>query len=205
MAGTCTAVPATGAYSVGPSSQPFIDVCGASGNGLLAGVDDATASLTLPFPFTFFGCTDLDAWVSSNGVVGIGSAPSNEYNNICLPDRVALRGTILAFWDDLGMREGVCTGTLGTPGSRVFVIQWTNAYFYMNNMAARLDFEVILHEGTNAIDIVYENMTDGTEPGRGSGSSATIGVVDAFGAGAVQYSCNTSIIHAPQAIRFSPQ
>ncbi len=203
---TCTPVGPTGAYSVAPSTQPFVDACSAAAHGgYLAGVDDAIATFTLPFPFTFFGCTDVDAWVSSNGVVGIGSAPSNEYNNDCLPNQFALRGTILAFWDDIAMRDGVCTATTGPPGNRLFVIQWKNAYFYASNMDARLDFEVVLHEGTNVIDVVYQSMTDGTEPGRGSGGQATIGLVDAFGAGAVQSSCNTSAIHAPQAIRFTPQ
>ena len=80
-----------------------------------------------------------------------------------------------------------------------------DAFFYMANTTARLDFEVVLHEGTNAIDVIYQSMSDGTEPGRGSGSQATIGLVDRFGASPVQYSCNTSVIHAPQAIRFTPR
>ena len=206
VAAACRFVGAGGTYSVGASTQPYVDACASPGHsGLPIYADDATATFRLPFPFTFFGCTEIDAWASSNGVVGIGSAPSNEYNNICLPDRVALRGTILAFWDDLQVRDGICTLSTGMPGNRLFVVQWKNAYLYSNDTAARLDFEVILHEGTNIIDVVYQNMTDGTEPGRATGSSATIGLVDALGAGAVQFSCNTSVLHPPQAIRFVPR
>jgi hypothetical protein len=203
---SCTPVGAVGAYSVSSSSQPFVEVCAMpERQQYLASVDDAIATLTLPFPFTFFGCNDTAGWVSTNGAFGIGSAPSNEYNNLCLPNRFALRNTILAFWDDLGMRDGVCTATLGATGNRSFVVEWRNAYFYSSNTSARLDFEIVLHEGTNEIDVVYQTMESGTEPGRGNGAMATIGVVDAFGAGALQYGCNMPVIHAPEAIRFTPR
>ncbi|MEI8258748.1 MAG: hypothetical protein WCJ30_24010 [Deltaproteobacteria bacterium] len=191
----------TGRYAIGPSTQVFLDACaGAIHRTLLA-----TEPIALPFPVTFFGCTDSAAWVSTNGILGIGSASSNEYNNLCLPNAEAPRGTILAFWDDLAMNDGVCTAMFGAPGDRAFVVQWSNANFYAGNTSSRLDFEVVLHEGSDVIDVVYRTMTDGTEPGRGSGTSATIGVVDAFGAGAVQYGCNAPVIHAPQALRFTPR
>ncbi|MEI8254124.1 MAG: hypothetical protein WCJ30_00460 [Deltaproteobacteria bacterium] len=168
-------------------------------------MDDTTAPVMLPFPFVFFGCADTDAWVSSNGILGLGSTASNEYNNLCATDPGALRGTILVFWDDLQPRGGVCVATTGRVGSRAFVVQWQDMYFYQNDVTAHLDFEVVLHEGTSAIDMIYREMSDGREPGRASGLQATIGLVDQSGASPVQYSCNASVIHAPQAIRFTPR
>lgn len=107
---------------------------------------------------------------------------------------------ILAFWDDIitapkGLTctddplppDGSCSNwewngayptivskTVGTAGSRKFIMQWTNMYLYSNPNVPLGTFQVILYEGSNNIQIQYRNLLG--DPDRSSGSSATIGI-----------------------------
>lgn len=106
---------------------------------------------------------------------------------------------ILAFWDDIitAPKDLYCSSeppegeectdwswdnnyptllyrTVGEPGSRKFIAQWTNMYLYSNPNIPLGTFQVILYEGSNEFQIQYRNLLG--DPERSSGSSATIGV-----------------------------
>jgi hypothetical protein len=97
--------------------RPMVDACSLPGaKTLIMGpVDDATGTATMPFPFTFYGISSSTVWASSNGLMGVGSAPVTAAMNSCLPTG-AFATAMAPFWDDLVLQSfgRVCGGVTGT-------------------------------------------------------------------------------------------
>jgi hypothetical protein len=157
--------------------------------------NDASLQVALPFPFTFYGTTYNQAYVSTNGYLNfLPGAPHNNSSNLCsLPRSASPNGSIYAFWDDLDVdgQASVRTESLGASPKR-FVIEWRNVTFN-EDFVNRIDFEIVLYE-TGAILLQYRNIA--LDVPRERGSSATIGLENPAGDAAVQFSCNTSAIEA---------
>jgi hypothetical protein len=87
----------------------------------------------------------------------------------------------------------ILTEVAGTAPKRKFVVEWRNVTFSANGIpdgGNRIDFEIVLYE-TGAILLQYRNIDDNS---RERASSATIGVENATGDAAVQFSCNTAAL-----------
>jgi hypothetical protein len=185
---------------VGTSPQAFINACSLAGHTtVLALVDDSTALLTVPFSFYLWDYNGTAAWVSSNGVFGGGSLATTAWTESCPLGTSAPANAVLAFWDDQETRTGVCYGTSGTAPNRKFVVTWSDSYSFSDS-AAHLTYSVILNEGTNIIDVVYQTMTGVYA----SGTSAGVGITNTGSTRAAQYSCDTASISSGTAIRFTP-
>ena len=184
------------------SPLPFINACAQTGAvTVMPNSDDSVTNVTLPFSFRYFGVNTTAAWVSTNGVVGIGSPASNAYSNTCLPS--GLPGSVMAFWDDLISRSGVCYATIGTAPDRQFVATWNDSNGY--SWTADLTFTVVLSESTNTIDVQYGTMTSSSDPSRATGSSATIGLESIDGASYLSRSCNAdSTVSSNTGVRYVP-
>jgi hypothetical protein len=159
-------------------------------NTVLGKGDDASFEVPLPFPFTFYEVAYPLAYVSTNGYLNF-IARNSLYSNGPLPTAVAPNGAIYAFWDDLYLdnNASVRTELLGTAPNRRFVIEWRNATFYTNR-TKRFDFEIVLCE-EGIILLQYRNIDN---EGKEMGDSATIGVENQAGTGAVQFSFNSAAI-----------
>lgn len=175
-------------YALTASEQPFVDACE-------GGVDLApspSTTLSLPFPFTLYGATSSVAQVGLAGVIVLGDKHAVlSGNNLDLPSALAPGSAIFPFWDDLvhGDSAGaVCARTLGSAPNRQVVITWKNLDFLADKDAgSHLTFSAMLSEGSDTIDVVYEDMTGPTP--RASGALATFGVQDIGGYAA------TSVFH----------
>jgi hypothetical protein len=204
--GTPCAFASMGNYTRGPSPLGFIDACNLPGaQRVLTALNDGEASLTLPFPFRFYGTQRTTMGVSVNGAVGFPSAPT-AWSNTTLPS-ATLGDAILPFWDDLQTRPtGVCTATVGSAPDRLFITQWSNADLQDRgvdgDLGASLNFEVVLAEATQAIHVLYGDMQG---DGRASGSSATVGVQRAAGARYDLYAYNAvGSVAAQSSIMWAP-
>jgi hypothetical protein len=161
---------------------------------LLTG-DDASLQVVLPFSFTFYGVTYTEAYVTTNGYLNFPAGQSYFSYNRSIPRIDRPNGAIYAFWDDLyvdGMTS-ILTEVAGTAPKRKFVVEWRNVTFSANGIpdgGNRIDFEIVLYE-TGAILLQYRNIDDNS---RERASSATIGVENATGDAAVQFSCNTAAL-----------
>jgi len=168
---------ATGNYTRSTSPLGFIDACELPGaQVLLSAVDDGTATVTLPFPFRFYGTQRTSMGVSVNGAIGFPTV-TTAWTNATLP-LTSLPDSILPFWDDLQLRPaGICTATVGSAPDRLFVTQWSNADFQDRGVGgdqgASLNFEVVLAEATQAVHVLYGDMVGDA---RATGSSATVGI-----------------------------
>ena len=170
---------AGGPYLRVESPRPWIDACATAGHQTyLVNADEGTVDVALPFAFSFYGVPYTAATVSANGYVSFATA-SPQWVNSMLPSS-EVPNTIFAFWDDLAMRDGVCAATVGTQPNRAFVIQWRDAGFYPSPQAGtHLDFEVVLDEDLNTIDVNFNRMEG--EGDRSTGGSATVGVQQGSG------------------------
>jgi hypothetical protein len=97
---------------------------------------------------------------------------------------------------------GVCTITTGAAPSRTFVVTWQNATLF-GMTGTSLTFSLMLHEGTNVIDVVYNTLTGSNT----HGGITTIGVQNETGGVATQFeydTANTLPATLPTTIRFTP-
>lgn len=181
-----------------------------TGVSVLSGADDGTATLTIPFPFRFYGISYGTVCASSNALLSFGSCVSGDYNNLDLTSQSPSgnQPLIAPFWSDLTFSApgagSLLYQTLGTAPNRLFVIQWNNATAL--NLPGTLDFQVILAETTNTITFQYLNVHS-TSPTIHKGASATVGIRDASGhtnGRRIQWSFRAPVLSNNQAIRLTP-
>ena len=160
--------------------------------------DDVSAAVSVPFPFSFYGTNYATANVSSNGHLSF-TAASTAYSNVAIPNASAPNAAIYPQWDDLIVdgTAAVYTSTLGSAPNRRFVIEWRNVVPYQSP-TDRWDFEVVLYESGKVL-LQYGNV----DTPRQAGNSATVGIENAAGNDALQYSLNAEALSNGTAIEFS--
>jgi N-acetylneuraminic acid mutarotase len=154
--------------------------------------DDNFAPVTLPFAFSFYGQTYTSGNVCTNGFItfGTGTCP---FTNSSIPSAATPNNAIYPFWDDLFVdppTSSMFTSTLSNPNR--FVIEWRNVRFF-GDTTRRLDVEVVLFENGRILT-QYRNIAADS---REQGNSATIGIENAAGDDALQYSFNEATIGTP--------
>ena len=163
--------------------------------------DDAAATVELPFPFFYYGNTYRQAHVSTNGHVNF-LARSTTFGNVAIPAAGAPNAAVYPFWDDLliDSQSQVLTKASGAAPNRSFTVEWRNATIYQQ-AAVRIDISVTLSE-SGEIAMSYRNL-DAANP-RETGNSATVGIENATGTVALQYSLNAPVLSNGTTIRFTP-
>ena len=149
------------------TAQTFNNTCGTNNDNQANGSD---VSLVLPFAFTFYNIqATTAATFNRNGVATVGGiAPPSAFDNttfksVTLPDNtiphVSSSPGIYVFWDKLNYnsaQSAICHATTGTAPNRKFVFTWRNMRGFANNSNTMNDnFNVILTEGSDTIDMVY--------------------------------------------------
>ena len=169
----------------------FADLAAAGGApSVLGGIDDGAAVLTLPFPFQFYGKTYTQLCASANGILSfITAAPAcgnaNDFANadLTLAPSPGDLPALLPYWTDLTFQVAgagaVYYQTRGTPGSRQFVVEWSNAF--PQGSPNPVTFEVILSEGSNQILFQYQTVNLGGGNPASNGAHSTVGIRDAKG------------------------
>jgi hypothetical protein len=167
------------------------------------GDDSSTSSpVNLGFSFNFYEEPQTQVDINLNGTLNFDGA-SSDFDNVSLPTD-QMPKSIMAFWDDLITQnyenQSILTKTIGSPGSREFIVQWTNMYFYDTPELPIGTFQAILHEGSDVIQLQYRDVIGGNAS---HGSSATIGLnYDANKAD--QFAFESNAITPEQAISFTP-
>jgi N-acetylneuraminic acid mutarotase len=159
--------------------------------------DDNFAPVTLPFAFSFYGQSYTSANVCTNGFItfGTGTCP---FTNSSIPSASTPNAAIYPYWDDMFVDPpgAMFTSTLTSPNR--FVIEWRDVR-YFGDTSRRVDFEVILYENGQILT-EYRNIAADS---REQGNSATLGIENAAGDDAFQYSFNEAVIGTPDfAIRY---
>ncbi|MFF5721362.1 S8 family serine peptidase [Streptomyces buecherae] len=159
--------------------------------------DDESAELTLPFEVSFYGQTYKRAYVTTNGYLTFLD-DSVAYSSEELPDPSTPNAALYPFWDDLLMDEksSVSTQVTGSAPNRVYTVEWRDMLFFLGE--ERLTFQVAVSE-QNTVSFAYRDAPDNAE---GRGNSAVIGIEDASGSDAVEYSHYTPVIRERDVVTF---
>ncbi|MCP2325096.1 glucose/arabinose dehydrogenase [Hamadaea flava] len=177
---------------------------GASGRLPLSG-DDAYQSVTLPFAMPFYGATYTTAWIDTNGVLSFGTQPQGaSWNHGAIPSAAAWNtpnAAVYPLWDDLivDSSSGVYTSTSGSAPHRQYTVEWRDVRFY-SDAANRVSFKVVLQE-SGTITFAYTDIGSAAVE---KGSTATIGIENAAGTAALQYSLNNPKLVNGRTLTFTP-
>lgn len=186
-----------------PELVPYIDACAAPGMmGVLAGADDQTTTVNLPFPFRYWA-TDLAAGspvaVSSNGWISL-AGPAAFSSSGPVPSTSTPNGVVAVFSRDLVLRGPICIATVGEAPNRQWVVEFREVRNWLGGDEQRFTFEIILSEATRTIDFVYQSMM-------GASSTAYVGIENQTGMQGIN-ACpggtGMCIPTAGQRIRFNP-
>jgi uncharacterized protein (TIGR03437 family) len=209
--------PDAGGYSATDASvYSFVDIAGGGGAAsVLAGADDDSAVITLPFAFTFYGTAYTQICVSTNGAAYFITDPAvctgiNDFVNVDLTAASPPLDlpAILPLWSDLTFDApgagAVYYQTIGAVGSRRFILQWSNAFPQGSPNA--VTFQAILAEGTNAVSFEYQTASLGAGNPASGGGQATIGIRAAGGLGngkQLQWSFNSAVLADSAVLAFT--
>lgn len=157
-------------FSIDSSSANY-SPSGATGFLTMSSADDGFATINLPFAFNFFGTSYTSAYVSTNGFLTFGSS-STTLTAQQLPNTSTPNNIIALCWNDLlhsSVNSGVDTFTVGSVGNRKFVIRFNAgavAFYNSGSQSGSFGGKIILHEGTNKIELRIDAMNMGAITGR---------------------------------------
>ncbi|ABQ05178.1 T9SS type A sorting domain-containing protein [Flavobacterium johnsoniae] len=157
--------------------QRFVNPANLAGNSL-----DEGPGFPIGFDFTFNGIVFDRVGISTNGWISLGQSsltPSvdmtsslgtgfdSALSSTYVSTPPYLRNRIAAFHHDLSgvadqlnpdRSSNLRIATIGTAPNRSFVVQWSNYKFYGYTTGCDFSFQIILHETTNVVDVVYGFM-----------------------------------------------
>lgn len=121
--------------------------------------DNAIYTGNIGFTFNFNGTNYTTLKISSNGFVAFGTAPTT--TNYTPISSNGSSGIISAFGRNLigGNTFGgdLSSKVSGTAPNRTFTIEWANMARYISSAEnEEFSFQIILHETTNQIEIIYD-------------------------------------------------
>ncbi|GAB2607012.1 hypothetical protein GCM10027067_18140 [Pseudactinotalea suaedae] len=164
--------------------------------------DESTATIDLPFAFSLYGESYEQVHVSSNGHLNF-LAPVTAFSNVALPAAGAPNAAVYPFWDDLQLdaEASVLTASTEVEGDAAFVVEYRNVKPYGAAATQRLSFSATLVEDGRVI-FGYGDLTPADDP-RAAGASATIGIENADGTVAHQYSFDSESISTGLSITYA--
>ena len=169
--------------------------------------DNFVKVANMGFSFPFYGSTDNWVRFSTNGLITFGQ-DNDQAGNVDLSAEAPAvdKPSIAPLWDDW-YSEKVYYNTLGSTGSRRFVVQWEDIGLGPSGSMGRVTFEAILYEATGDILFQYQDVViEGSDGSHDNGKSATVGIRDTLGhtnGENLQWSYNQPLIASRQAIQFS--
>ncbi|WP_233507366.1 carboxypeptidase-like regulatory domain-containing protein [Spongiactinospora gelatinilytica] len=179
-------------YTCTSGTEPYV-----AGTEPLTVVPGAGQEVALPFPVPFYGESRSRIWVTTVGFASF--AGEVVFDNEPLPEPLEPNLAVYPFWDDLRLeaQSGIYTATVGTAPHRSFVIEWRDIRPQADTFEL-MSFSVLLGED-GTIGYRYKDIDTAVE----QGSSATIGIENADGTDAFQYSFDTPSIRDGQSLTFT--
>ena len=130
------------------------------------------------FPFDFYGTTYTQIHVSSNGFIsflpGQGAGASGVDP---IPTSFAPNGFVAGVWSDL-FPGNVFHQTVGTAPDREFRLHFDPYLLEAHNGAYDLGFEIVLHEGSNEIELQYPGKSGFVHGGGATSASPGVAGIE---------------------------
>ena len=147
--------------------------------------------LPLGFDFKFYGATQNQVYVSSNGPLLFSAPAANIFTNAQIPSASAPNGLISAFWDDL---DGRTQGTVHyKQDGNKFIVQFTAWQKY--SATGSLTFQYVLYS-SGKVMVYYKEMN-------ATLTSATVGIENLTGTDGLQVAYNATYVKNNLALKFS--
>ena len=154
-------------------------------------------------PTNFGGdCIDGDPGIVPSSILAFWDDVITAPKNLYCGDEDYVEGEPCTDFDWEGNYPTIVYKTIGTAGSRKFIMQWTNMYLFDSPNIPVGNFQVILYEGSNNIQIQYRNLYG--NPERSSGSDATIGIQKNLSTYSQYSHLGTNPVNQGMAIRYAP-
>jgi hypothetical protein len=144
----------------------------------LRNVDDAAVSIPIGFTFNFYGISNTNVFVSSNGLLTFGTA-NTAFTNADLTTTPA-QAAIAPFWDDQHTGGGQAASNVyfevsGTGSDQHLTIQWNQIRFFSGSTAGDTITHQVQLYADGRIQFNYSDLVSGTAAGN-NGASATVGI-----------------------------
>lgn len=217
-----------GTYTVEsiPYNPPDTTFHSTAGGGaqLFANSDDIFApSMSLPFPFSFFGQKHTMATVGANGIITFDSTLSGQFCQFNYAGTMPIPSTsfqhknaIYGVYEDIDPQhgtsgvqyQGIYEAIYDTFPCRKLCVSWNGIpqYGHSNDAATyNCTYQIVCYEGTNIIDVYVKKRKCCSTTNNGLG---IIGIQNAAGTSAFVApgrSGFTDDINTPEAWRFTPQ
>ena len=184
-------------YTVSSGTYDWVDTTGMTAVTLTD--DSASGIVTLPFTLRFYGGNYTSLYIGSNGLVTLGgSTGATAFSNSAIPSSATPNAALYPYWDDLNPATGGTIRHGSFPGG--YVVSYEGVPHYSDS-TAKLFFQVHIYQ-TGEIEFHYQDVKPTLA--NGGGKSATVGIEDATGSTARQYSLNgSSLLSNNSAVRFS--
>ncbi len=158
-------------YQFTASSTPgaFVPISGGTPVSTTTSVADflgdtkTSVPLPLGFNFVYEGITYTSLKAMANGFVSFNPAAIDITANNLTSSSAASRPLIAPLWDDLDGASGSGSAsyiTTGSPGTRVFTVEWINWQWNWQSTGAQISFQLKLYEGENKIQFIYRQEAD---------------------------------------------
>lgn len=158
-------------YTFAASSGTYTAI---SGTAVVSGTwdDVASASITLPFTFTYNNVPYTTVGINSNGFITLGATATTTYCGL----QTSPANSIAGYGTDLVNASATSSVQYTSDGSapnRRFVVQWTDCDHWNNSQQNHITFQVILYETTNLVQVVYGTVTMATTFGANTCADVT--------------------------------
>jgi subtilisin family serine protease len=182
-------------FGHGCSQIPF-DWVDATSQTALYG-DEVAGRLRLPFEFEFYGETYSQVWLSENGYMNFLEPRQGDFFPSGIPSASPPNAGIYVMWQDFEIDEesSIDYEIVGESPNRAFVIEYSNVKVF--GSSPRATFEVKLWED-GRIDMLYG--ANSANPG--DGRNAVIGIENATGTDALQFSMFEGLLDPNTAFRY---
>ena len=160
----------------------------------------AITTVTLPFPFQFYGRMYETASISTNGFIAMGASSNPEFRNFRLPGAMGPSPMIAPFWDDLATHSGGNVYTWFDRNNHAFIVEWYNMKNGHNGSSVET-FQAILYDqsvyptslGDGPIKFQYNVFNNvNSQTSNNHGCYSTIGIEDHTGTVGLEYSFNNT-------------
>jgi len=128
-------------------------------------MDDANELVPIPFAFRYFA-QDLPvgfmANVTTNGYLNLDGTSTN-LSGVFITSTTAPNGIVAVHAGNLATTAPICVATTGSAPNRKWVVEWSGAANRSGTTnTGNLVFEVIVSEGTDTIDMIFQRMDSAT-------------------------------------------
>ena len=144
--------------------------------------DDATATVTLPWPIDYYGTTQTQLTICSNGFVTPGATGSSAWSNQPIPAVDGTNGMVCGHWDDLNPATSGAVYVQALADR--FVVEYAEVSYYGGGGTINLQVQILdpIAYPTQSGDAQWIVQYD-----HGRRDSETIGLESPDGTTAVQY------------------